>query len=306
MMGKVIAVANMKGGVGKTATIVGLAETLGASGHAVLVIDLDPQASASICLAGDEQLSQLIEAGRTIDAYLSDRILGGERLDFGHCVHGAVSNVMHQNKQLPIALLASSPYLRLLERELVFNFTGQGYGPNAAVGRLFRLMRTQMRRAAQRYDFILVDCAPGISALTEAFVRLANLVIVPTIPDFLSSYGLQAFCQSLWSGELANLTNMARPALPPHVLITRRNNTREHRLISDALRSRAMARRLSYGLYDVEIPEAAAIARALGKTEGHPLFTAADAPTFINKWSTEVVTIWERLAGETKEVLDVA
>jgi hypothetical protein len=137
MRGKVIAVANMKGGVGKTATIVGLAETLAAGGDEVLVIDLDPQASASMCFAGDALLAKLIEEARTIDAFVEDFILKSRQIRFDDCIRANVSEVSHLSNQLPISLLASSPALRVLERELIYKLTKEKFDLNAIVERLF-------------------------------------------------------------------------------------------------------------------------------------------------------------------------
>src|SRR5262245_49052209 len=111
MSAKIIAVANMKGGVGKTATIVSLAEALAASGYRTLVLDLDPQANASICLAGDSLLATLIARKATIEGFLENNLLGDKTLAFSDCVRDNISNVSHLNQQLPISLLPSSPNL---------------------------------------------------------------------------------------------------------------------------------------------------------------------------------------------------
>ena len=123
MTGKVIAVANMKGGVEKTATVVALAEALASGGESVsvLVIDADAQANASICIAGDDILFELISNGKTIDAF------------------------------------------ELTERKFVLD---------AIIGHILRLMKSELARSAKKYDYILVDCAPGISPLSEASIRL--------------------------------------------------------------------------------------------------------------------------------------
>jgi chromosome partitioning protein len=293
--GKVIAVANMKGGVGKTTTVVTLAEALAASGAPVLVVDLDPQASASICFAGDDLLAQLIENGRTIDAFLEDRLLGHERIDLSRSIHMQISDVTFRGQLLPIALLASSPSLRLLEREIVFDLTQQGHSLNAVVGHLFRLLESQLKKAARVYDYIIMDCAPGISALTEVGIRTADMVIVPTIPDYLSTYGLQAFCKSMWTGQIAEWTKLP---IPPRarVLITRRKSTREQNKTVARMRNEPLSQDPAFDLFETEIPEAAAIAEAFSKR----------MPTFYTKWGPAIVTVLSRLSDETREALNGA
>lgn len=296
MKGKVIAVANMKGGVGKTATVIGLAESLAAKGAETLVVDLDPQANASICLAGDHFLKSIIEQGNTIDGFIEDRFVKREMsatLDKRIRTH--ISNVSHLGTQLPLSLLASSSELRLMERDLIFTLTKTGMPLERIVESLFAIIKEELKRTKKSYDYILFDCAPGISVLTEVSIRLANLVIVPTIPDFLSTYGLNSFCSNLWSGPIADQSNLKKPKRPPHVLITRRRPIREHEKTSERLRIEAARDSAKFKVFTTEIFERAAIAEALGKIDAHP--------TFSQKWRDGADIMLADLVKEVREAL---
>jgi chromosome partitioning protein len=202
---------------------------------------------------------------------LDDVAIGGRRIGFTSCIREHVSTVTHRNEPLHISLLASSPALRLFERDLIFDFAQRGYGVNASVGRLFRLMKIQLERAATEYDFILLDCAPGISALTEVTIRLADLIIVPTIPDFVSTYGLRTFCNSLWIGELARRTTLKVPNLP-HVLITRRKKNVEHNKIVTNMRSERNAAKPVFPFSMSRSPRTLKLPKRWERGSQHPPF----------------------------------
>ena len=278
--GKFIAVANMKGGVGKSTTVVSLAEALAADDldSSVLVVDLDPQASASVCIAGDDLLYELIKAGRTLEDFLEKRLIKQEEAKLAELVRTQISAVTHGGRQLDLSLLPCGPYLRIVERELLYELSGRQLGMNALESKIWPLFTKDFTALKKTYDYIIFDCAPGISPVTEAAIRIADLVIVPTIPDHLSVYGLNAFHGSIWVRRSGSIP---KPKSPPYILLTRVQGTKQHKAMVQQLVDGAHKENSSYRLIKAMVPQSAGLADAIVNTE---------FLTYTQKYTTSIIT----------------
>lgn len=155
---KVLAVYNLKGGVGKTATAVNLGWFAAASGLRTLVWDLDPQGAATFYFRVRPKIrgggKGLLRRKRGLQRHL--RATDFERLD----------------------LLPSDPSNRHLDLILARK--------KRPLSRLQRLLRT----VRKDYDVVLLDCAPGISLVSEAVFEASDALVMPTIPTPLSMRAL--------------------------------------------------------------------------------------------------------------------
>ena len=178
-MRNTITVMNAKGGVGKSTLVLALAETLSTfHGKKVLVIDSDAQASVSHMLLPARNLEALQEEGQTIVDYLVGAVLKDTEEDWRRYVIGNVSDV---DDARSIDVLPSDTNLTLLEREI---------SREQRESNLRKTIGELLRDARAAYDLVLVDSAPGLSVLTECWLRETDFYLSPTRPDYISTRGL--------------------------------------------------------------------------------------------------------------------
>lgn len=291
MAAKIISVSNMKGGVGKTTISVALAHAFakgagGQRGAKVLVLDLDAQANASFWLCGHAALTESIDKGHTIDAFLEDAIVFGRPAVLKQHIRPA------KTLQDRLFVIPSSPHLRIVERELIVFLSRRQRNlleVERVVSDLLEQHLTELRAA---YDVIIFDTAPGISALTESALRASDVVIVPTVPDFISNLGLLSFCRSVaWShNDVANAVKRT-----PWVVANKVKPTKHHQLMLQQMRAEASAADSEFKMFRTEAPNSARIEETASDLDAGGLLelSAEDARTF-DALAAEVLSVATR------------
>lgn len=166
---RTIAVLNQKGGVGKTTTVVNTAAALASTGFRVAVIDLDPQSHLTIHLGLD---TETIEAG----SY----------------------RVITQSAEFEQEILLVRPNLWLLPANI--NLVGAESELVSVVARE-TILRQALIAAADKFDFVFIDCAPSLGLLTLNAVAAADEILIPLQPHFLA---LQGFGKLLQTVDIVN------------------------------------------------------------------------------------------------------
>ena len=185
-MGTIIATINLKGGVAKTTTTVGLAEILSeAYNKKVLVIDLDPQTNATTMLIGEDKWKQLNNNEFTIARIFKDALSDDTNVrsvDINDLLQRNVSNVADVRS---VDLLASSLDLIDVQDKLSFISCGKFYSKNPT-----DILKKAVKPILDNYDYVLIDCPPNLGIITLNGLKIADGYIIPTIPDVLSTYGI--------------------------------------------------------------------------------------------------------------------
>ena len=174
-MGKIIAIANQKGGVGKTTTSINLSACIAEKGKKVLVIDIDPQGNTT--------------SGYGIEKNELENTI--YELMLGEC---SIEDCIIKDAIKNVSILPSNVNLAAAEIELI------------GVERKEYILKNEVDWIRDRYDYIIIDCPPSLSMLTVNAMTTADSVLVPIQCEYYALEGLS---------QLIHTVNLVKERLNP-------------------------------------------------------------------------------------------
>ena len=175
-MGKIIAIVNQKGGVGKTTTSINLSASLGMLGKKVLMVDLDPQGNATTGVGVDKKgINNSIYEVLTLRSSIDDAIIKTKSIGLD---------------VIPAYLNLAGVEMELIELEKKYRETNQ------KINRVMRL-KDELNKVKDRYDFILIDCPPSLGILTTNALADADSVLIPVQCEYYALEGIMQLINTI-------------------------------------------------------------------------------------------------------------
>lgn len=175
-MGKIIAIVNQKGGVGKTTTSINLSASLGMLGKKVLMVDLDPQGNATTGVGVDKKgINNSIYEVLTLRSLIDDAIIKTKSIGLD---------------VIPAYLNLAGVEMELIELEKKYRETNQ------KINRVMRL-KDELNKVKDRYDFILIDCPPSLGILTTNALAAADSVLIPVQCEYYALEGIMQLINTI-------------------------------------------------------------------------------------------------------------
>jgi cellulose biosynthesis protein BcsQ len=204
-----VCVGNRQGGVGKSTITMMLAHALAClAKKRVLVIDLDTQCNSSFAMVGNARLRKVFEEKGTLSDYMGGVLRGRAMRPASFIIENA-GDVSAGKSGTNIDLIASS---------LDLDEDIQDAIAETHLADVFNSMNLHVRRLLEaldeRYDFILMDCPPGLSPLVNAAVGLGDRVVVPFRPDFISQFALDRMANKVERTDRRRLTQRVLADIP--------------------------------------------------------------------------------------------